>query len=102
MYYLKPRLKPVPCINLVTLSTSCSCYIYCKRMSISCGEYNVNQPDAPARQNFCSIAHFIDMYRTYVYSLYTWDAYIAITEDLLLYIYMLNLFIFWDKINRMH
>ena len=71
-------------------------------MSISCGEYNVNQPDAPARQNFCSIAHFIDMYRIYVYSLYAWDAHIAITEDLLLYIYMLNLFIFWDKINRMH
>ena len=67
-------------------------------MSISCGEYNVNQPDAPARQNFCSIAHFIDIsYRIYVYSLYAWDAYIAITEDLLLYIYMLNLFIFWDS-----
>ena len=71
-------------------------------MPISCGEYNVNQPDAPARQNFCPIAHFIDMYRIYVYSLYAWDAYIAITEDLLLYIYMLNLFIFWDKINRLH
>ena len=64
-------------------------------MSISCGEYNVNQPDAPARQNFCSIAHFIGMYRIYVYSLYAWDAYIAITEDLLLYIYIYIKFVYF-------
>ena len=64
-------------------------------MPISCGEYNVNQPDAPARQNFCPIAHFIDMYRIYVYSLYAWDAYIAITEDLLLYIYIHVKFVYF-------